>query len=161
MLPLPLIANGKGFIRALENAGALAVYAPLEGGYEGRYQRRLRANGYTSISLSARGLGDVEAYLMQVHGVRPAHLGKKNIAQEGAVGPVYFAQPIAGYQLENLPAQSKGLVLWILEGYILSQTEIQDLISLTKREPRLKVVLEMGGDRVFRWQPLLDCLQAA
>lgn len=161
MLPLPLIANGKGFIRALENDGALAVYAPLEGGYEGRYQRRLRANGYTSVSLSARGLGDVEAYLMQVHGVRPAHLGKKNIAQEGAVGPIYFAQPIAGYQLENLPAQSKGLVLWILEGYILSQTEIQDLISLTKREPKLKVVLEMGGDRVFRWQPLLDCLQAA
>lgn len=72
MLPLPLIANGKGFIRALENDGALAVYAPLEGGYEGRYQRRLRANGYASISLSARGLGDVEAYLMQVHGVRPA-----------------------------------------------------------------------------------------
>ncbi|AGF51833.1 sll1262 [Synechocystis sp. PCC 6803] len=161
MLPLPLIANGKGFIRALENDGALAVYAPLEGGYEGRYQRRLRANGYASISLSARGLGDVEAYLMQVHGVRPAHLGKKNIAQEGAVGPIYFAQPIAGYQLENLPAQSKGLVLWILEGYILSQTEIQDLISLTKRVPKLKVVLEMGGDRVFRWQPLLDCLQAA
>ncbi|WP_162328112.1 NAD(P)H-quinone oxidoreductase subunit N [Synechocystis sp. CACIAM 05] len=161
MLPLPLIANGKGFIRALENDGALAVYAPLEGGYEGRYQRRLRANGYVSISLSARGLGDVEAYLMQVHGVRPAHLGKKNIAQEGAVGPIYFAQPIAGYQLENLPAQSKGLVLWILEGYILSQTEIQDLISLTKRVPKLKVVLEMGGDRVFRWQPLLNCLQAA
>lgn len=161
MLPLPLIANGKGFIRALENDGALAVYAPLEGGYEGRYQRRLRANGYASISLSARGLGDVEAYLMQVHGVRPAHLGKKNIAQEGAVGPIYFAQPIAGYQLENLPAQSKGLVLWILEGYILSQTEIQDLISLTKRVPKLKVVLEMGGDRVFRWQPLLGCLQAA
>ncbi|ALJ69452.1 NAD(P)H-quinone oxidoreductase [Synechocystis sp. PCC 6803] len=158
---MPLIANGKGFIRALENDGALAVYAPLEGGYEGRYQRRLRANGYASISLSARGLGDVEAYLMQVHGVRPAHLGKKNIAQEGAVGPIYFAQPIAGYQLENLPAQSKGLVLWILEGYILSQTEIQDLISLTKRVPKLKVVLEMGGDRVFRWQPLLDCLQAA
>ncbi|QHV01753.1 NAD(P)H-quinone oxidoreductase [Synechocystis sp. CACIAM 05] len=158
---MPLIANGKGFIRALENDGALAVYAPLEGGYEGRYQRRLRANGYVSISLSARGLGDVEAYLMQVHGVRPAHLGKKNIAQEGAVGPIYFAQPIAGYQLENLPAQSKGLVLWILEGYILSQTEIQDLISLTKRVPKLKVVLEMGGDRVFRWQPLLNCLQAA
>lgn len=98
---------------------------------------------------------------MEVHGVRPAHLGKKNIAQEGAVGPIYFAQPMAGYQLDNLPPQSKGLVLWVLEGYILSQTEIQDLISLTKREPRLKIILEMGGDRVFRWQPLLDCLRAA
>jgi NAD(P)H-quinone oxidoreductase subunit N len=161
MLPLPLIANGKGFIRSLENSGALAVYAPLEGGYEGRYQRRLRAHGYDSLSLSARGLGDVGAYLMAVHGVRPAHLGKKNIAQEGAVGPVYFAQPIAGYQLENLPAKSKGLVLWILEGYVLSQTEIQYLITLTKQEPKLKVILEMGGDRQFRWQPLADCLQAA
>ncbi|MEB3160498.1 MAG: NAD(P)H-quinone oxidoreductase subunit N [Synechocystis sp.] len=158
---LPLLADGKGFIRALDNAGALAVYAPLEGGYEGRYQRRLRASGYTSISFSARGLGDVGTYLMDIHGVRPAHLGKKNIAQEGAVGPVYFAQPIAGYQLDNLPANSKGLVLWILEGYVLSNTEIQYLIGLTQQEPRLKVILEMGGDRVFRWQTLSDCLPAA
>ncbi|MFM1843278.1 MAG: putative subunit of NAD(P)H:quinone oxidoreductase [Cyanobacteriota bacterium] len=158
---LPLLADGKGFIRALDNAGALAVYAPLEGGYEGRYQRRLRASGYTSLSLSARGLGDVGAYLMNVHGVRPAHLGKKNIAQEGAVGPVYFAQPIAGYQLENLPANSKGLVLWILEGYVLSNTEIQYLIGLTQQEPRLKVILEMGGDRIFRWQALSEYLPAA
>lgn len=158
---LPLLADGKGFIRALESAGALAVYAPLEGGYEGRYQRRLRAHGYTSLSLSAKGLGDVGAYLNQVHGVRPAHLGKKNIGQEGAVGPVYFAQPIAAYQLEQLPAKSKGLALWILEGYALSNTEIQYLIGLTQGEPRLKVVLEMGGDRVFRWQPLKNCLAAA
>lgn len=158
---LPLLADGKGFIRALDSAGALAVYAPLEGGYEGRYQRRLRANGYTSLSLSARGLGDVGAYLMNIHGVRPAHLGKKNIAQEGAVGPVYFAQPIAAYQLDNLPAKSKGLVLWMLEGYVLSNTEIQYLIGLTQQEPRLKVILEMGGDRVFRWQALSKCLSAA
>jgi len=161
MLPLPLIANGKGFIRALENAGALAVYAPLEGGFEGRYQRRLRAHGYASLSLSARGLGDLGAYLMEVHGVRPAHLGKKNIGQDGAVGPIYFAQPMAGYQLDNLPPKSKGLVLWILEGYILSQTEIQYLVTLTKQEPKLKVILEMGGDRVFRWQSLAESLQAA
>ena len=160
-MKLPLLADGKGFIRALDNAGALAVYAPLEGGYEGRYQRRLRASGYTSLSLSARGLGDVGAYLMKTHGVRPAHLGKKNIAQEGAVGPIYFAQPIAAYQLENLPPKSKGLVLWILEGYVLSNTEIQYLIGLTQQEPRLKVILEMGGDRVFRWQALNDCLPAA
>jgi len=158
---LPLLADGKGFIRALDSAGALAVYAPLEGGYEGRYQRRLRGNGYTSLSLSARGLGDVGAYLMETHGVRPAHLGKKNIAQEGAVGPVYFAQPIAAYQLDNLPAKSKGLVLWMLEGYVLSNTEIQYLIGLTQQEPRLKVILEMGGDRVFRWQALSKCLSAA
>ena len=37
---MPLITTGKPFIRDLEQAGALGVYAPLEGGYEGRYQRR-------------------------------------------------------------------------------------------------------------------------
>ncbi len=161
MLPLPLIADGKGFIRALENAGALAVYAPLEGGYEGRYLRRLRASGYQSLSLSARGLGDVNAYLMDTHGVRPPHLGKKNIGQDATVGPVYFVPPIAGYQLESLPSGCKGLALWLVEGFILSSTELQTLISLTQQEPRLKIVLEMGGDRVFRWQPLTECLSAA
>jgi NAD(P)H-quinone oxidoreductase subunit N len=145
----------------LEQSGALGVYAPLEGGYEGRYQRRLRATGYTSLSLTARGLGDLGAYLTGIHGVRPAHLGKKNIGQEGAVGQVYFIPPIATYQLENLSPQSKGLVLWILEGFVLSQAELQYLIGLTQQEPRLKIVLEMGGDRVFRWQALTELLQAA
>jgi NAD(P)H-quinone oxidoreductase subunit N len=158
---MPLLTTGKGFIRALEKSGAIAVYAPLEGGYEGRYQRRLRATGYISFSLSARGLGDLGAYLTQIHGVRPAHLGKKNIGQEGAVGPTYFVPPIATYQVENLPPKSKGLVLWILEGFILSQTEIQYLITLTQQEPKIKVVLEMGGDRYFRWEALENSLKAA
>lgn len=73
---MPLLTTGKSFIRDLEKSGALAVYAPLEGGFEGRYQRRLRAYGYTSLSITARGLGDLGAYLKGVHGVRPAHLGK-------------------------------------------------------------------------------------
>jgi NAD(P)H-quinone oxidoreductase subunit N len=158
---MSLLTTGKGFIRALEKSGALGVYAPLEGGYEGRYQRRLRATGYTSLSLTARGLGDLDAYLTGIHGVRPPHLGKKNIGQEGAVGQVYFIPPIATYQLENLSPQSKGLVLWILEGFVLSQAELQYLIGLTQQETRLKIVLEMGGDRVFRWQALTELLQAA
>ena len=158
MLTLPLIANGKGFARALEQSGALAVYAPLEGGYEGRYLRRLRASGDQALSITARGLGDIDAYLMANHGVRPPHLGKKNIGQEACVGQVHFVPPIAGYQLESLPPNSKGLVLWILEGVILSSTELQTLIGLAKQEPQLKIIVEMGGDRVFRWQPLADCL---
>ncbi|MFM7573537.1 MAG: NAD(P)H-quinone oxidoreductase subunit N, partial [Snowella sp.] len=96
-----------------------------------------------------------------IHGVRPPHLGKKNIGQEGAVGPTYFVPPIATYQVENLPPKSKGLVLWILEGFILSQTEIQYLITLTQQEPKIKVVLEMGGDRYFRWEALENSLKAA
>lgn len=158
---MSLFTTGKGFIRALEHSGALGIYAPLEGGYEGRYQRRLRATGYTTLSLTARGLGDLDAYLMCVHGVRPPHLGKKNIGQEGAVGQIYFLPPIVTSQLETLTSQSKGLVLWILEGFVLSQSELQYLINLTEQEPRLKVVLEMGGDRAFRWQALTELLQAA
>ncbi|NJR17445.1 MAG: NAD(P)H-quinone oxidoreductase subunit N, partial [Calothrix sp. CSU_2_0] len=40
---MALITTGKGLIRDLEKYGALGVYAPLEGGFEGRYRRRLRA----------------------------------------------------------------------------------------------------------------------
>jgi NAD(P)H-quinone oxidoreductase subunit N len=151
---MALITTGKGFIRELEKVRALGVYAPLEGGYEGRYQRRLRAEGYTTLNVTARGLGDLGAYLMGVHGVRPPHLGKKNIAKEAAVGTVHFIPPVASYELEHLPPRSKGLVLWIIEGFVLSREEIAYLINLTQQEAKLKVVLELGGDRYFRWQPL-------
>jgi NAD(P)H-quinone oxidoreductase subunit N len=156
-----LIATGKPFIRDLEKFGALAVYAPLEGGFEGRYQRRLRATGYTTLNLTARGLGDLSAYLTQVHGIRPAHLGKKNIGQEAMVGPIYYTAPVATYQLENLSPKSKGLVLWMLEGFVLSREEIEYLAKLTQQETRLKVVLEMGGARYFRWQSLQGSVAAA
>ena len=62
--------------------------------------------------------------------------------------------PIAAYQLESLSPRSKGLVLWIIEGYILSKAELEYLVSLPQQEPRLKVVVELGGERYFRWQPL-------
>lgn len=148
-------------MRALEKEGALGIYMPLEGGAEGRYQRRLRAAGYNTLNLSARGLGDPSAYLTTVHGVRPPHLGKKDIGQGAAVGPIYYVQPIASYELETLPANSKGLVLWILEGQILSVQEIEYFINLPKIEPKIKVILEMGGDRYFRWEPLAKTLAAA
>jgi len=158
---MPLITTGKSFIRQLENSKAVGVYAPLEGGFEGRYQRRLRAAGYVTLNITARGLGDLSAYLTAVHGVRPPHLGKKNIGQEAAVGLVYFTTPIVNSHLENLPPKSKGLVLWILEGFVLSRQEKEYLINLTQLEPRLKVVLELGGERYFRFTPLQDVLVAA
>ncbi len=158
---MALFTTGKSFIRDLEKLGALGLYVPLEGGFEGRYQRRLRAAGYLTVHITARGLGDLGAYLTGVHGVRPPHLGKKNIGQEAAVGSVYYVPPIASYQLETLPPKSKGLVLWIIEGQILSRQEVEYLVNLPKLEPRIKVVLEMGGDRFFRWKPLQDSLVAA
>jgi NAD(P)H-quinone oxidoreductase subunit N len=156
-----LIIAGNSFIRALEKSGALGLYVPLEGGFEGHYQRRLRLRGYKTINITARGLGDLAAYLTGVHGVRPPHLGKKTIGQEAAVGAVYYVPPIATYELSTLPAKSKGLVLWIIEGHILSREEKEYLANLPKLEPRLKVVLEVGGDRYCHWESLAETLAAA
>ena len=148
---MALLTTGRQLIKDLEKFGALGLYVPLEGGYEGRYQRRLRAAGYVTLHISARGLGDLAAYLTGVHGVRPAHLGKKDIR-------VYYLPPLVSYHLEQLSPQSKGLVLWIIEGHMLSNQEVEFLTTLPSIEPRVKVALERGGDRAFRWMPLQETL---
>ena len=158
---MALLATGKKLIRDLETYGALAVYVPLEGGFEGRYRRRIRAAGYESLSITARGLGDVAAYLTGVHGVRPPHLGKKCTNNGAAVGYRYYVPPIVTYNLEQLPAQSKGLLLWVIEGNILSSQEIEYLTELPQLAPKVKLVVEMGGERYFRWEPLKQALATA
>ena len=75
---MALLAFNK-FTRDLEKAGALGVRVPLEGGHEGRYRRRVRSTGYECVYMSARGLGDLSAYLLEVHCVSQTHLRKKNI----------------------------------------------------------------------------------
>ncbi|MGL5065655.1 MAG: NAD(P)H-quinone oxidoreductase subunit N [Microcoleus sp.] len=155
---MQLITTGADLMKDLEKSKALAAYVPLEGGFEGRYLRRLRAAGYAGYSITARGLGDLAMYLTGVHGVRPPHLGKKNIGKEGAVGYTYFVPPMLGTQLDNLPPKAKGLVLWIIEGQVLSKQEIEYLTVLPTLEPRVKIVVEMGGDRAFTWKPLKDTL---
>ncbi|MEM9116652.1 MAG: NAD(P)H-quinone oxidoreductase subunit N [Cyanobacteria bacterium P01_F01_bin.56] len=157
---MTLLIIGKRFVKDLESAGALAVRAPLEGGFEGRYQRRLRAAGYESVNLTVKGLGDLSAYLTDIHGVRPSHLGKKTIGQSAAVGYRHYIPPIISYRMEGMSPKVKGLVLWLIEGNILSQQEIAYLADLPKTLPNVKVVLEMGGDRVFSWQPLVNELAA-
>ncbi len=158
---MALITTGNGLIRDLEKHGALGVYVPLEGGFEGRYRRRLRAAGYIALNLTAKGLGDVAAYLTRVHGVRPPHLGKKTTSSGAAVGYVYYLPPIVSSQLEQLPPKSKGLVLWIIEGSVLSDQEVEFLATLPSIEPRVKVIIERGGDRAFRWMPLEKTLVAS
>ena len=155
-MPFLLIAGNK-FVRDLEKKRALAVRVPLEGGFEGRYQRRVRAAGYESLHMSARGLGDLAAYLTDVHGVRPPHLGKKNVGQ-AAVGERYFLPPVIAYRLEQLPQKAKGILLWLVEGNILSNQELAYLANLADSEPRLKIVVEVGGDRAFKWMPLNSVL---
>ncbi|AHJ30682.1 NAD(P)H-quinone oxidoreductase subunit N [Nodularia spumigena CS-584] len=158
---MALITTGNAFIRDLEKFGSLGVYVPLEGGFEGRYRRRLRAAGYGNLHITARGLGDVAAYLTGVHGVRPPHLGKKSTGSGAAVGYVYYIPPIVTYNLEQLPPKSKGLVLWIIEGQILADQEVEFLTTLPSLEPRVKVVVERGGDRAFRWKSLKDTYSAS
>ncbi|NJP08556.1 MAG: NAD(P)H-quinone oxidoreductase subunit N [Leptolyngbyaceae cyanobacterium RU_5_1] len=158
---MALLTTGKRLIRDLETHGALGLYVPLEGGFEGRYRRRIRATGYTSLSITARGLGDLAAYLTDVHGVRPPHLGKKSTSSGAAVGYRYYVPPIVSYQVEQLPPNSKGLLLWVIEGNILSNQEIEFLTSLPSVEPRVKVAVELGGDRYFRWLPLKQALLSA
>ncbi len=155
---MALITTGGRLIRDLEKSGALGAYVPLEGGFEGRYRRRLRAAGYATLNISARGLGDLSAYLTGIHGVRPPHLGKKDVGQGAAVGYVYYVPPIVNYQLEQLPPKSKGLVLWIIDGHILSNQEVEFLANLPLSEPLVKVVVERGGERYFRYVPLKETL---
>jgi NAD(P)H-quinone oxidoreductase subunit N len=154
---MPLLLSGRAFRDALERAGALALFAPLEGGAETRLMRRLRAAGYRAHLTSARGLGDPEAYLFQLHGVRPPHLGHQSVGRGAAVGEVQRVMPQLGADLEG----EAPILLWLLEGQVLSNAELASLLALTRREPRLKVVVEMGGSRSLRWQPLESCLAAA
>jgi NAD(P)H-quinone oxidoreductase subunit N len=50
------------------------------------------------------------------------------------------------------------VLLWLLEGQVLSRAELEALLGLCRREPRLKVVVEMGGSRDLRWKPLAEAL---
>ena len=93
---MPLLLSGRGFRQALEAAGALALFAPLEGGAETRLLRRMRAAGYRAMITSARGLGDPEAYLFEAHGVRPPHLGHQSVGRGAAVGEVQRVMPQLG-----------------------------------------------------------------
>ncbi len=148
---MPLLLTGRRFRQELEQAGALALYAPLEGGAETRLLRRMRAAGYGAQITSARGLGDPEAFLFQTHGVRPPHLGHHSIGGSGAaVGEVQRVMPQLGALLEG----TRPMLLWLLEAQVLSLAELGSLCALTRREPRLRIVAEMGGSRSLRWQPL-------
>ena len=153
---MPLLLSGRGFRQDLERAGALALFAPLEGGAETRLMRRMRSVGYRAQLTSARGLGDPEAFLLQLHGVRPPHLGHQSVGRGAAVGEVQRVMPQLGALLEG----TQPILLWLLEGQVLSKAELGSLIALCQREPRLKLVVEMGGSRELRWQPLEQLLDA-
>ena len=71
-----------------------------------------------------------------------------------AVGEVQRVMPLLGVELES-PGP---ILLWLLEGQVLSTAELASLLTLTRREPRLKIVVELGGARALRWQSLASYL---
>jgi NAD(P)H-quinone oxidoreductase subunit N len=151
---MALFITGNKLIRDLETHGAIAMQVPLEGGFEGRYKRRVRAAGYATQFVAAPGMGDLASYLTGIHGVRPAHVGKNPIR-------TYFLPPFVQYHLDHLPPNSKGLLLWFYDGHRLARQEYDYLCQLTRSEKRLKVVVEVGGDRKVSWKPLEEVVAAA
>jgi NAD(P)H-quinone oxidoreductase subunit N len=149
---MPLFTSRK-ILKDIEKSGALAMSVPPEGGYEGRYRRLLEVSGYDILYISARGLGDISSFLTGVHGVRPAHLGKKEVR-------TYFIPPEINYRLQSLPKASKGLVVWLIEGKYLSKQELQVLNEIPKLDPRVKIVIEVNSDRSVNWQPLDEAIAA-
>ncbi len=153
---MPLLLSGRRFINDLEAAGCIAINVPPEGGSETRLLRRLRARGYRTQIITARGLGDPEAFLFKLHGVRPPHLGHQSVGRGAAVGEVQEVMP----QLTEFLVNDSAVVLWLIEGQVLSPSELLALCDLCNREARLKVVVEMGGARSLQWEPMLNRLNS-
>ena len=151
---MPILLSGKEFQKTLEEHCCLAIHIPLEGGFETRLLRRMKAVGYKTQILTARGLGDPEVFLCQLHGIRPPHLGHQTIGRSCAVGEVQQVVPM----LIDLLNTNKPILLWLIEGQVLSRSELLGLIDLCKRENRIKIVVEMGGARNIKWQPMANLL---
>lgn len=151
---MPLLLSGQDFRHDLEAAGCIAIHVPLEGGTETRLLRRLKAAGYKTMLSSARGLGDPEVFLLKLHGIRPPHLGHQCVGRNGAVGEVQQVMP----QLGEMLSGNSPITLWLIEGQILSKSELIALNSICKREPRIKIVIEMGGSRSLKWESMSSYL---
>ena len=148
---MPLLLSGEKFHDDLYKHGCLAVFAPLEGGSETRLLRRMRAKGFKTFITSARGLGDPEVFLLKLHGIRPPHLGHQSIGRNGALGEVQQVIPQAS---ELFNESDKNKLLWLLEGQVLSQSELESLMKICTEQNKLKIVVEMGGSRKLKWQSL-------
>ena len=148
---MPLLLTGKNFYNDLKNNNCLALFAPLEGGYETRLLRRMRAKGYKTFITSARGLGDPEVFLMKLHGIRPPHLGHQSVGRNGALGEVQQVIPQAS---ELFNEKNKLKLLWLIEGQVLSKSELESLITICNDKNKLHIVVEMGGSRKLEWKPL-------
>ena len=148
---MSILLSGQKFDQDLHKHGSLAIFAPLEGGFETRLLRRMRSKGYKTLIISARGLGDPEVFLFKLHGIRPPHLGHQDIGRNGALGEVQQVIPQAA---EIFTDKNQKKLIWILEGQVLSQSELERLLEISKSEESLYIAIEMGGSRKLTWKPL-------
>ena len=55
-----------------------------------------------------------------------------------------------------IKTKNKNKLLWLLEGQVLSQSELESLIEICTKDNKLTIVFEMGGSRKLEWKPLSD-----
>ena len=74
----------------------------------------------------------------------------------GALGEVQQVIP----QLNEFLKGNDPVVLWLLEGQVLSKSELLTLNDICQRDSRFKVVVEMGGSRKLRWQAMSELIKS-
>ncbi|MEO1131955.1 MAG: NAD(P)H-quinone oxidoreductase subunit N, partial [Cyanobacteria bacterium J06639_1] len=89
------------------------------------------------------------SYLTRTHGVRPAHVGKSERR-------TYYFPPLIDQYAKTLPPDAKGLVFWLIEGHVFSQSELTYLTRLAASDARVRFVVEVESDRKLRWRPLAE-----
>lgn len=97
--------------------------------------------------MSARGLGDMSRFLSEDRTIRPAHLSKNAVYTQ-------TFPPLIQTGLQTLTSKQKGLLLWLIEGNVLSSQELSYLTKLADQEKRLKIVVEVGYGKKVCWEPL-------
>lgn len=150
---MPLLLSGRGFRRELESAGCMAVFAPSR-----VVLKRVCCADCAELGI-ARSFPLPAVWAIQRcfysktwHSSAPPR--HQSVGRGAAVGEVQEVMPLLGEAMLG----TKPVALWLLEGQVLSRSELSALCDLCRREPRLKVVVEMGGARSLRWQPMNELL---
>ena len=63
-------------------------------------------------------------------------------------------------QLNEFLKDNNPILLWLLEGQVLSKSELLNLNDICHREPRFKIVVEMGGSRSLKWQSMTKLINS-
>ena len=56
--------------------------------------------------------------------------------------------------LNELLSKNKPLAVWLIEGQVLSRSELLALCDLCEKEQRLKIIVEVGGSTKLHWESM-------